>query len=46
MHEDRTDPLNRRIYEMADQGLPPVEIARSLNQQTGKVELVLALRPR
>jgi len=44
--EDRIDPLNRRIYELADQGIPPVEIARSLNQQTGKVELVLALRPR
>lgn len=44
--EDGVDPLNRRIYEMADLGLPPVEIARSLNQQTGKVELVLALRPR
>jgi hypothetical protein len=43
---DRIDPLNRRIYELADQGLPPVEIARNLNQQTGKVELVLALRPR
>jgi hypothetical protein len=43
---ERLDPLNRRIYELADQGLPPVEIARSLSQQTGKVELVLALRPR
>jgi hypothetical protein len=43
---DGVDPLNRRIYELADDGLPPVEIARQLNQQTGKVELVLALRPR
>lgn len=40
------DPLNRRIYELADQGLSSLDIARSLNQQTGKVELVLALRPR
>lgn len=44
--EDATDPLNQRIYEMADEGMPPVEIARALSQQTGKVELVLALRRR
>jgi hypothetical protein len=43
---EATDPMNRRIYDLADQGLPPVEIARTLNQQTGKVELVLALRQR
>lgn len=41
-----TDPLNRRIYELADEGMPPVEIARALQQQTGKVELILALRKR
>jgi hypothetical protein len=39
-----TDPLNQRIYEMADEGMPPVEIARTLKQQTGKVQLILALR--
>jgi hypothetical protein len=43
---EATDPMNRRIYDLADQGMPPVEIARTLNQQTGKVELVLALRQR
>src|SRR5262245_57212189 len=24
---DATDPLNRRVYELADEGMPPVEIA-------------------
>lgn len=41
-----SDPLNRRVYELADSGLPPVEIARTLQQHTGKVELILALRRR
>lgn len=41
-----TDPLNQRVYELADTGLPPVEIARRLQQHTGKVELILALRRR
>jgi len=39
-----TEPLNQRIYELADEGVPPVEIARQLKQQTGKVQLILALR--
>ncbi|MEX2219908.1 MAG: hypothetical protein WD749_14245 [Phycisphaerales bacterium] len=43
---DRADPLNQQIYALSDEGLPPVEIARKLEQQTGKVELVLALRRR
>ena len=43
---DGPDPLNRRVYELADEGLPPIEIARALQQQTGKVELILALRKR
>jgi hypothetical protein len=38
------DPLNQRIFELADEGMPPVEIARTLKQQTGKVQLILALR--
>jgi hypothetical protein len=38
------DPLSRQVYDLSDKGLPPVEIARQLNQQTGKVELILALR--
>lgn len=40
------DPLNQRIYEMADDGMPPVEIARHLKQQMGKVQLILAMRRR
>ena len=33
-----------RIYELADQGLPIVEIARQVGQTTGEVELILNLR--
>lgn len=38
------DPLMRQIYELADEGATPVEIARKLDEQVGKVELILALR--
>jgi hypothetical protein len=38
------DPLSRQVYDLSDRGLPSVEIARQLNQHTGKVELILALR--
>jgi hypothetical protein len=31
---------------LADEGLHPVDIARQLQQHTGKVELILALRKR
>ena len=41
-----SDPLNQQVYDLADSGLPPVEIARTLQQHTGKVELILALRRR
>jgi len=44
--EPAVDPLNQQVYEMADEGLPAVDIARQLNQHTGKVELILALRQR
>jgi hypothetical protein len=44
--EDGRDPLNRRVYTLADEGLPPVAIAQRLDQPTGKVELILALRGR
>jgi hypothetical protein len=40
------DPLNQQVYSLSDEGMPPVEIARRLEQQTGKVELILALRRR
>ena len=39
------DPLAEQIYELADAGRTPVEIAQDLDEQVGKVELILALRP-
>ncbi len=38
-----TDPLNERILELASEGRTPVEIAQTLNEHLGKVELILAL---
>lgn len=38
------DPIVRNIYRLADEGRAPLEIARALDEQVGKVELVLALR--
>lgn len=38
------DPFHRRVYELADQGLSPVDIARRIERPTGQVELILALR--
>jgi hypothetical protein len=38
------DPLARDVYAMADAGKSSIEIARNLNEQVGKVELILALR--
>ncbi len=38
------DPLTRRVHELADMGQAPIEIARQLDEPTGKVELILALR--
>jgi hypothetical protein len=38
------DPLARDVYALADAGKSSVEIARKLNEQVGKVELILALR--
>jgi len=40
-----TEDPNRRLYELADAGRTPVEIARELNQSVGEVELILNLRP-
>lgn len=42
----RGDLLSRRVYELADDGLPAVDIARRLDEHLGKVELILALRDR
>ncbi|MBL4592107.1 MAG: hypothetical protein JKY96_09130 [Phycisphaerales bacterium] len=38
------DQINERILHLADDGLGSVEIARSLNQPIGQVELILNLR--
>lgn len=38
------DPLNAKVFELADQGLSAVEIARQTGTHTGKIELILALR--
>ena len=40
------DPVTKRIYTLADDGMAAVEIARRVEQPTGKVELILALRGR
>jgi len=38
------DPATKAIYQLADLGRPPLEIAQELNEHVGKIELVLALR--
>ena len=38
------DPKTRRIYQMADAGREPVDIAREMDEQVGAIELILALR--
>lgn len=38
------DPLVRSVHELADEGLDAREIARRLDEQVGKVDLILALR--
>lgn len=42
--EQPMDPMTRRVCDMADEGRAPLEIARELDEQVGKVELILALR--
>ena len=38
------DPLTRSVYGLADTGRSSLEIAQELEEQIGKVELILALR--
>lgn len=45
-HAAGTDAVTRGVYDLADRGLAPVEIARELDQHLGAVELILALRPK
>ncbi|MDD4891859.1 MAG: hypothetical protein PHU85_18215 [Phycisphaerae bacterium] len=41
---DAVRPEHRQIYELADAGRPPVEIAQETGRDVGEVELILALR--
>ncbi len=41
---DPTDPLARQVYDLADAGRSPLEIAQDLDEHLGKVELILKLR--
>lgn len=38
------DPLHRKVYDLADQGMAPVDIARQIDRPTGQIELILSLR--
>lgn len=38
------DEMSANVCQMADRGMAPLEIARELDEQVGKVELILALR--
>lgn len=41
---DTSDPIARQVYELADQGRSPLQIAGAIEEHVGKVELILALR--
>ncbi len=38
------DALKQSVYDLAEQGHDPAEIARKLDEHVGKIELILALR--
>ena len=38
------DPRHAAVYELADQGLSPHEIAQQMGRPNGEIELILALR--
>jgi len=42
--DEAPDPLTASVYALADNGHGSVDIARELDEQIGKVELILALR--
>ena len=44
LHEQKVDPRHAQIYDLADEGHSPQEIARQLGQPSGEIELILALR--
>jgi hypothetical protein len=39
------DPRHAEIYQLADEGLVPSQIAQRLDRPDGEIELILALRP-
>ncbi len=43
---DASEDVNRRIYELSDQGRQALEIAQQLDRNVGEVELILNLRNR
>jgi len=43
-HFPTIDPIAQQVYDLADQGRSPVQIAGALEEHVGKVELILALR--
>jgi hypothetical protein len=43
--ETPPNPRHAEVWDMADQGRSPHEIARHLNRPNGEIELILALRP-
>ncbi len=38
------DALSREVFQLADRGLSALKIAQTLDEQVGKIELILALR--
>jgi hypothetical protein len=42
--EPKMDPRHAQVYDLADGGLSPPEIARQLGRPSGEIELILALR--
>lgn len=43
-HEHPLDSSHRMVFELADAGVQPVDIARRVGKPTGQVELILSLR--
>ena len=42
--EDNLNGKHREVYELAEQGLEPLEIAQQTGQSLGEIQLILALR--
>ena len=44
MRYEAADPIAVDVYRLADEGRSSIEIAKELDEHTGKIELILALR--